>query len=98
MKIALVVDFLGYTVDQHLMVSPLWGSRENVIPLPIKRQTTSKSLLDSSLTHPRDCLEVRVVLEGKLADRVYVAAGNAQISPDAYIIKALRALHGGGAS
>ena len=66
-----------------------------VIDFPNKRQQASSGLLKSALATSCDRLELHLVLRGRLADSILVAAGYKQLHPTDYVLGALNALHHG---
>ena len=68
-----------------------------VIAFP-KRSSASASLLSSALARPCQQLEAHLVLKGKLADDIFVAAGLKGVSVAAYIAAELAIYHGGDAA
>lgn len=68
----------------------------NVVRFPRLKLSTSTELRNSRLAQPTRRLVATVVIDGSLADTITVGAGRAQISPDAFILRALHAIFSGG--
>lgn len=68
----------------------------SVIKFPGKKFSASAELRNSSLAKPVRRLEAKLVIDGPLAETITLGAGRAQITPDAFIIRALSAVFGGG--
>jgi hypothetical protein len=70
----------------------------NIVRFPREKHSASAELRNSSLAKPVRRLEAKLVIDGPLAETITLGAGRAQITPDAFIIRALSAVFGGGHS
>ena len=68
----------------------------SIIQFPKKRSTISAALRVSTLAKSCRRLEAKIVLEGDLAEDVFVAAGKRQLSVEALTVDGMRLLYGRG--
>lgn len=69
-----------------------------VLQFPKRKPSASEALRKSALAQRCQHLEAQIVLDDWLADAVTTAAGRAQVTPAAYIVRVIRAMFEGRAA